>query len=137
MKRLIAVLLLLCAVSFAQVPTTNGGSFYEWGKVTDTGQVGSYLVQPPLPFIPSVFTIDWSVAGTAPAACTYRIEGSSDGTNWYGLDVTAPDSNSVACTSSNMIHIVNRPVRYLRVYIVAYTAGDATTSVKFHYTAGI
>lgn len=136
MKRLFIVVLLFCVPALSQVTTSDGKSQYDWAAVSGTGQLGSYLVQPSAPYVPSIVTIDWSVSGTAPSACTFRVEGSSDGSSWFGLDATAPAANTVPCTSSNMIHIADRPVRKVRIYIVSYTAGDATTSVKFHYTAG-
>lgn len=81
---------------------------------------------------PDTYTIDVSVTGTAPTACTFRVEGSSDNTVWYGLDVTGPATNS--CTTSMMEHITSKPVLYLRLNVVSYTAGDGTTSAVFHYT---
>jgi hypothetical protein len=81
---------------------------------------------------PQNYTIDASVNGTAPTACTFRVEGSSDNSTWYGLDVTAPATNS--CTTAYMEHIVSKPVLYLRINLVTYTAGDGTTRVIFHYT---
>jgi len=80
---------------------------------------------------PAIYTVDASVFGTAPSACTFRVEGSNDNQVWYGLDQTAPTTNS--CTANFMEHIANKPVLYLRVNIVAYTAGDGTTQVVFHY----
>jgi hypothetical protein len=81
---------------------------------------------------PSNYTIDASVNGTVPTACTFRVEGSSDNATWYGLDVTSPATNS--CTVAYMEHIVSKPVLYLRINVVSYTAGDGTTRVIFHYT---
>ena len=134
--QLILLLVLLSTTALAQDSAT-AASTYDWAKVTTTGQVGPYLDQVFTSAVaPSVFTISWSVSGTAPTGCTFRVEGSADKTNWFGLDATAPAVDSLPCTSSNMVSIVNRPTRYVRVYVVAYTAGDSTTSVVFGYTKG-
>lgn len=117
----------------------SGYPAYNWPAVTTTGQVGKYvstLVPMQYGAYPAKYTVDWTVSGTVPSACTFRIEGSSDGIAWTGLDATAPATDQTPCTSSNMVHFNANPVRYLRVNVVSYTAGDGTTSVVFHYTAG-
>jgi len=47
-----------------------------------------------------------------------RLQGSIDGTNWFDLDT----STSIG---SEMRHVVNKPVRYIRFNVVSL--GDATT----------
>jgi hypothetical protein len=142
MRRIIGVTILVVlaiGLGFAQTRPSDNRPQYDWPTaVADVGQLGDYLDLAAYKDLPSTYTIDWTISGTAPAACTFRIEGSTIGTtgSWFGLDATAPAADTVPCTSANMIHIANRPVRKLRVYIVSYTAGDGTTSVKFHYTAG-
>lgn len=138
MKKMLLLFVFLAAVpAFAQVAPTDGKSSYDWATaVSATGALGSYVDQTLLPQVPRAVSIDWTVSGTAPSACTFRVEGSADGTSWFGLDATSPAADPVACTASNMVSIVDRPVRKIRVVIVTYTAGDGTTSVKFHYTAG-
>lgn len=137
MKRLLFLVVLAvlgAAPCGAQVemPATQ---FYTWSPLAASGQVGSYLVLGSQgESRPSNYTIDWSVSGTTPVACTFRVEGSSDGVNWYGLDVTSPSTTS--CTSSGMESISSRPVFYLRINAVSYTKGDNTTSIVFHWTGG-
>ena len=106
---------------------------YVWQTPTTTGQLGNYiiLIQNQQP-APGNYTVDWSLSGTAPAACTFRVEGSFDGVNWYGLDTTSPSSTT--CLTSNMESFAYKPVYYLRINIVAWTNGDSTTVVKFHFT---
>ncbi len=138
MRKIAIYLVLLLAASFAY-PQANAplSLSYTFSPVAAVGQLGSYLVfagggntaSPPRP---STYTVDWSVSGTVPTACTFRVEGSSDGVNWYGLDVASP--STVSCVASNMEWIANRPVLYLRVNVVSYAGGDATTRVVFHYT---
>jgi hypothetical protein len=106
---------------------------YAWQTPTGTGQLGQYiiLVQNQKPASGN-YTIDWSLSGTAPVACTFRVEGSFDNVNWFGLDTTSPSSTS--CTTSNMESIAYKPVFYLRINIVTWTNGDATTKAIFHFT---
>lgn len=132
MKRILLALL-LSIVSIAGAQTTAPKSLiFTFPQVSGTGSAGSLSFGNTQIPRPAIYTIDASVTGTAPTACTWRLEGSSDNTVWYGLDVTSPSTNS--CTTSIMEHIANKPVLYLRINIVAYTAGDGTTSVIFHYT---
>jgi hypothetical protein len=121
---------LVCATAAAQVQAPNN-LLYTFPAVT------AAVPLIPLQFSnvaarPQNYTIDASVNGTAPTACTFRVEGSSDNSTWYGLDVTSPATNS--CTTAYMEHIVSKPVLYLRINLVSYTAGDGTTRVIFHYT---
>lgn len=133
MKRFIHSILslfFLISVGMAQA-TAPKSLFYTFPTVSAVGPLGNGLTldNQTIPR-PSNYTIDVSVNGTAPTACTFRVEGSSDGTNWYGLDVTAPATNS--CTAGMMEHIANKPVLILRINIVAYTG--TTGTVVFHYT---
>jgi hypothetical protein len=113
--------------------TPSQALLYAWQTPTTTGQLGKYiiLVQNQHPAANN-YSIDWSLAGTAPVACTFRVEGSFDGVNWYGLDTTSPSTTS--CTTSGMESIAYRPVYYLRINIVAWTNGDVTTVARFHFT---
>lgn len=109
---------------------------YDWPAATTgtAGQLGQWIgfnaTSAPRP---GNYTVSVTVTGTAPATCTFRVEGSDDASTWFGLDVTSPSTQS--CTSNFMESITERPVRFLRINLT-YTQGDATTSVKFHYTGG-
>ena len=65
----------------------------------------------------------WQVISDSSAtAHDVRLQGSIDNTNWFDLD----QSNT---TGSEMRHVVNKPVRYIRANVVSM--GDATSiSVK-------
>lgn len=129
---------LLAAIAFAlpcaaQTPLPANLS-YTWPAATTgvNGQSGNFLIiNGSTVERPANYTIDVTVTGTTPAACTFRVEGSSDAVTWYGLDVTSPSTTS--CTTSYMESIAQRPVQYIRIFLT-YTQGDATTSVVFHYT---
>lgn len=132
-------LLTLCALLFAACLAAPAQTLasqaltYAWATPTTTGQLGQYLIfngnNVPRP---GNYTIDWSIPSTAPSACTFRVEGSFDAVNWFGLDTTSPATTS--CTTSNMESIAYKPVLFLRINIVAYTAGGG--SVIFHFTGG-
>lgn len=109
---------------------------YTWTPTnasTPTGQLGSYLVLDDLKAPrPSIYNIDFTVSGTAPSACTFHAQGSSDGVNWYNVD----GSSAVSCTASGNEFVVQKPVLYLRINLASFTAGDGTTVVTFHYAGG-
>lgn len=131
---LLLILLMLAKLAHGQAVAPSNLQ-YTWGPVAATGQVGQYLVFSNINVPrPTNYTIDWSAGGTAPVTCTFRVEGSTDGTNWYGLDATSPATTS--CVASNMESIAYRPVLFIRINIVAYTQGDNTTAITFHYTGG-
>lgn len=131
---LLAALAVFTGLSKAQTPVP-GNLTYTWPAATtgtSNAQLGKYLILSGTSSQrPNNYTLDVSVNGTTPNTCTFRVEGSSDGAIWYGLDVTSPSTTS--CTSSFMESIANRPVQYLHI-ILTYTQGDATTSVVFHFT---
>jgi len=139
MKKIFAAIVLFVSTLFGTVQNTQAQDIpsqallYQWATPTTTGQLGKYiiLVQNQLPS-PGNYTIDWSLSGTAPSACTFRVEGSFDGVNWFGLDTTSPASTS--CTTSGMESIAYKPVYYLRINIVFYTTGDSTTVAHFQFT---
>lgn len=138
MKKLLTFLVVLCGLLSASVvskaqDTPSQNFLYAWATPTTTGQLGNYLILSVNRAAPiNDYSIDWSLSGTAPAACTFRVEGSFDNVNWFGLDTTSPASTS--CTTSNMESIAFKPSLYLRINIVTWTTGDTTTRVIFHFT---
>lgn len=135
MKKLLTFFVLLFGLTAAASAQDKPSQalLYQWATPTTTGQLGNYiiLVQNNIA-APSNYTIDWSLIGTAPAVCTFRVEGSFDGVNWFGLDTTSPTTTS--CTTTNMESIAYKPVYYLRINIPTWTTGDATTKVLFQFT---
>jgi hypothetical protein len=136
MRKIIGAALAAIVLMFApQLPAQvipSAQLTYDWAGVTTTGQLGSYLVFDNRNVgRPGTYTVDFAVAGTAPSACTFNAQGSSDGVNWYPLDGSTP----VSCTATGSESMTAKPVRFLRVNIVAFTSGGG--SVVFHYTGGI
>jgi len=107
---------------------------YTWtvASTATTGQQGSYiaLIGQRGP-IPSTYSLQSVVSGTAPGACTFSLEGSNDAATWVGLD-----AGGVSCTASGIEYISNKPVTFVRVNLATFTPGDTTTVVKFNYTGG-
>lgn len=133
---ILSLLSLLFGLSAGAQTVILSNEAYAWpaAPTGNAGQLSSYLVFNGTNFPrPGNYTIDVSVSGTAPATCTFRTEGSSDGTAWYGLDVTSPNTQS--CTANFMESITSRPVLFLRINLT-YTQGDGTTKVVFHWTGG-
>jgi hypothetical protein len=62
-----------------------------------------------------------AVVTGSPAACTVRLEGSVDGTNYFDL------SGAQTCTSTTMFHVVDRVVVFVRVRVVTLSGGTAPT----------
>lgn len=134
LRLIFATLLVTSAVAVHAQSVVSSAKTYDWAAATTgtAGQLGQYLVLNGLNSPrPANYTIDVTVSGTAPSVCTFRVEGSSDASAWYGVDVSSPSTNS--CTANFMEHIASRPVRFLRINLT-YTQGDTTSKVVFHYT---
>ena len=131
-----AGLTLLCTgAALAQVvlPSTLQYNFAPVTNATVTGQLGSYVIADGLKAPrPGNYTVDWTASGTAFTTCTFNAQGSSDGTNWYYVDVSSP----VTCTTSGNEFVTTKPVLFLRINIVALTGGDGTSKIVFHYVGG-
>lgn len=63
----------------------------------------------------------------SPVSCTYRLQGSNDGTNWF--DISASD---ITCTSTAVSHTVDKAARYIRGNLLTLSGGTAPT-VRLHY----
>lgn len=132
MKKLFVLVVLAVATLARAQDTVPANMLYAWKTPTATGQLGRYIIlNNTTGPRPTNYTIDVTVTGTIPTACTFRVEGSYDGSAWYGLDTTAPAAQS--CTANFMEHIAYRPVNFLRVNLVTLTGG---TSIIFHFTGG-
>jgi len=82
------------------------------GTFTGTGTGSSNDVYP------AYKTITWQInSNSSGTAHDVRLQGSLDNSNWFDLD----QSNT---TGNEMRHVVNKPVRYLRVNVVSM--GDAS-----------
>ena len=120
---------LLAAAAACSAQVGVSGHSYEVGQIQGVGQLGKYVGTASAA---SSYSVDCSVTGTPPTACTLRVEGSRNGKFWYAFsDVPVQD-----CTTPQMIWIANHPVIYLRLNVLSYTPGDSTTNVTGGYTQG-
>ncbi|MGA2087005.1 MAG: hypothetical protein ABSG60_15960 [Terracidiphilus sp.] len=129
---LVLALALIGAGLAAAQSNLSSSLVYTWtaNSATTTGQLGNYIILNGLVAPrPAIYTIDFTVSGTAPSACTFHAQGSSDDSNWYNVD----GGSAISCTASGAEFISAAPVIYLRINLITYTAGDSTTVVTFHY----
>lgn len=61
-------------------------------------------------------TVQVVVTG-GPSACTVRLEGSLDNSNWFDV------SGTQTCTSSVMFHVDGKPLTYTRVNLLSWSGG--------------
>lgn len=136
MKKFLAALILMLAAGVAHGQASVGANLqYSWLTTATTvaGQLGQYVfLNGTTAPRPSQYSVDWNVTGTAPTACTYNLQGSSDQVNWYNLD----GAQAIPCTVSGNNFVLSKPVLAIRIQLVTFTRGDATTVVKFFYNGG-
>ena len=70
-------------------------------------------------------TVYASITG-APTAVTVDLEGSLDGTNWVQL-ATHPFTAGELTATQAMFHVIDKPVRFVRVNLTALTGGTSPT----------
>jgi hypothetical protein len=56
-----------------------------------------------------------------PATCSYTLQGSNDGTNWFAV------SGAITCTSTTSDFQANKPVKLIRGNLGTLTGGTAPT----------
>lgn len=81
---------------------------------------------------PSQHTIAATLGGDVVAtAATVDLEGSLDNSTWFSLDSHAFNAAEITATSA-MYHVVNRPVRYVRLNLTTLTGGtNPTVTAKY------
>jgi hypothetical protein len=87
-----------------------------------------------LPVSTKMPNITWSVnfKTAAPTAQTTNLEGSVDNVNWYTLDSSTNLDYTSDTQSGEMLHVVNKPVKYVRANLANYTGGsNEGVTVKF------
>jgi hypothetical protein len=124
-----ASLALLLAMAVSAARATIG--YVAFGVISTTGQLGAVIDNTNVTGAkPANYTVDWSDAGTAPSVCTLDVQGSLDGTHWFDL------SGTQNCATANAVSVAYKPVVFVRVNVLTYTAGDGTTAVSVRYTRG-
>lgn len=79
----------------------------------------------------SMHTITVTWGGTAPTSVVVALEGSCDGINYGAL------TTETITASPTLVHVVNKPVQYIRGNYVSKTGGDGTTSVTMTVDSGV
>jgi hypothetical protein len=123
MKRLAVILLaVVCSVAaLAEKPAYKGKIYASLNRVTVAGTGHAYAISSATP----ASSVTWQVLynGT-PLSSSVNLEGSIDGVNYFVLD-------STASTASEMRHIINKPVLYVRCNATALTGNTSTLTCSF------
>lgn len=122
----IAVVLALLAGYFAKTPEAQDFRGYARVFAAQSG-TGNTASSGALRSSVNFHTIHLVVTG-APAACTYRLQGSANGSVWF--NISAAD---ITCTSSiTTFEGTAKPTRYIRGNLLTLSGGTAPT-VTMHY----
>jgi hypothetical protein len=110
-------LALLCCIAFAQTPQAT------WqATLTATGTTASFAS-----LGSKYFTVQ-VVLNAAASACTYRIEGSNDGSHWDDWTGTQSCIGTLKDgTPGNTISVDGKPARYLRANLLTFTGASSAT----------
>jgi len=69
----------------------------------------------------------WEIKVTgAPSACSVKLQGSLDETNWYDLDASTT-------TTSELRHIANKCVKYIKGNFISVTGGSPAPTVTVRW----
>lgn len=88
---------------------------------TATGASTTHVVR----MKPRNHTVQFTITG-APTAVTMDLEGSLDDTTWISLASHIMTAAELTATAA-MFHVVDKPVRYVRLNLTTLTAGTAPT----------
>ena len=95
----------------------NVGTSNPFAAQSGTGQTATFDPK----VVPGNHSIQLVVTGS-PTGCTYRLQGSNDGTNWY--NISAAD---ITCTSTTQAYEQNKPARLLRGNLLTLSGGSSPT----------
>lgn len=126
MRKLIlcsVIAVLLSAWGFAQTAYQAGQVGTSLSAVAATGAGTTFALPMRDGKYPSVFTWTNVYTGT-PSAITVNFEGSIDNVTFFTLD-------SSTNTAGEMKSVANKPVRFVRCNISAYTVNASTATCKF------
>jgi len=79
----------------------------------------------PVRMKPRNHTVQVTITGV-PTAVTIDLEGSLDDTTWVSLASHIMSAGELTATAA-MFHVVDKPVRYVRLNLILLTAGTAPT----------
>ncbi len=114
MKKLLFVVLCLAGLASAQTVNTRTARVTV-DKLASVTTSSTFDVSR---LAPSKHTVAVVPSGS-PTGCSIKLEGSLDGTTWFDL------SGAQTCTSNVMVHVVDKPVDYVRVNLTALSGGTS------------
>jgi hypothetical protein len=118
------VLLIACdQLANAQTSYQTGQVATSLNAVAATGAGAAFSLPMRDSGYPSVFTWQMVYTGT-PSAITATLQGSIDNVNWFVLDTSTS-------TAGEMRSVAQKPVRFLRCNISAYTVNSSTATCSF------
>jgi hypothetical protein len=120
------------ALQFYNPNAAAGPTVTLLNNVTATGASDSYALPVVSGQVPPRLTWVVTFKTAAPTAQTTNLEGSLDNVNWYTLDSSTNLDYTSDTVSGEMLHITNKPVKFVRANLATYTAGsNAGVTVKF------
>ena len=126
LKYVLMTLFLLINISYANFINLNG---------VETTATGDTIE---LPGMVSSHTVDcyFDTSGGGVTALTIDLEGSIDNSKWYSLASHDFDTAELAAKRA-MIHVVNKPVTYVRCHITTLTeTGTTTVYARYNFMKG-
>jgi len=107
----------MATVNYSLQDAWVGEALYTWTPLTTTNADGQ-----PAQYQGAGDRV-MQITGTFGAGGTVLVQGSCDGTNWFGLN--KPNSTAISLTAAGLVEILeNCP--YIRPFV---SAGDGTTSI--------
>jgi len=118
-------LLLLVLLAALPLAAQNKTILHEFDTLTSTGETEEISVMAGR----STATYHTISVRQVASTCTFTVEGTIDPIDNNADEYWADLSGTQSCTSDTMIHIINRPVKAIRVSVKTF----AGTSVTFSY----
>jgi len=94
-------------------------------KLLDAATATGVSTSHPVRMKPRNHTVQFTITG-APTAVTVDLEGSLDDTTFVSLASYVMTADELTATAA-MFHVVDKPVRFIRVNLKTLTAGTAPT----------
>lgn len=80
----------------------------------------------------SKHTLQFKVTGS-PSGCAFRFDGTNLGPEDNPTDADFADlSGSITCTANSAVHIVNKPIRTVRMYRTTWAGGTSPTLTVYY-----
>lgn len=107
-------------MAFTEIQNTNNREFGQQTIINAVAAAGGAGTTYVLPFMCSKFTVVFSYTGT-PTAVSDVFQGSLDNSTWFDLHTNATAAGAT-------VHVVYKPVKYIRGNVGAMTGGSSPKS---------